>query len=305
MKRTILILASALVLVCCTDAGLATIDGRLSEGEQSLQQLTGRITTVEQTLLQINSDIRSLTVLRGGVTINSVEGGDESGWTLKLGDGTTVTVPPQGPKGNAPVISLDEEGFWMVDYGDGPVYILDVNGDKVSHVGYGESGSDAAFSPLLGVNEDGNWQVSYDGGATWDLLPDSAGNTVKAEVEIAETLFESVVTGEKSVTFTLKNGESFTLPLVVNFICSIQGASEVQNFASGQSRDFEVELEGVLQLFVTFPDGWSAKLAGTTLSVTAPAVTKVYFDSSESVALYAVSTDGHSAISSMKVAISE
>lgn len=301
-----MIVAAALALASCTDKDLTTIDGRLSSDEQALQQLGDRISSVEKTLLQINTDIRSLLLLRGGIIVNSLVGDDASGWVLTLGDGRKVTIPPQGPKGNAPVISMDDEGYWMVDYGNGPFYILDQDGHKVLNSGKGVPGRDADYSPILGVDDDGCWKISYDGGKTWQPLTDPDGKPVPTEIEIGETLFQSVSVVGNSVTFTLKGGETFTLPLVKNFLCAIQGADGVQQFAAGQTRDYTVQSEGVLETFVTCPSGWAAVLNGSTLSVTAAsAATKVYFDTEEYVALYAVSADGRSIVSSMKVAISE
>lgn len=305
MKNSFSILAAALVLVSCSDRELAAIDDRLADNEHALVQLAERITTVEQTVLQLNSDIRSLVVLRGGVTISGIEGNDAAGWTMTTGDGRTVVIPPQGSKGNAPVISLDDDGCWMVDYGNGPAYILDRNGNKVSQAGKGADGRDADSSPVLGVTGDGYWKVSNDSGATWELLADVDGNPVPVAVEIGETLFSSVKVEGNNVRIVVKNGASFAIPLVRNFICAISGVLPVESFTSGQTREFALRLEGVLELFVTCPEGWTAGVSDTTLRITAPAASKVYFDTEEYVAVYAVSTDGHSAAASMKVAITE
>jgi len=306
MKKIILLIATAcLATVSCTDDALTALDGRLTDSEKELQALGERISTVEQTLLQLNTDIRSLLFLSGGITVNKAEGNDTDGWMLTLGDGRKVTIPPQGPKGNAPVISQDDEGYWMVNYGDGPAYILDNNGNKVNQAGKGDNGHDAEFSPILGVTEDGYWQISYDGGIIWSLLLDVNGEFVPTKIEVGETLFQSVDVKDYEVTMTLKSGESFTLPLVKNFMCAIQGVTGIEQFSAGQTKEYTVQMEGIIELFVTGPNEWSTVLSGNTLSVTAPSATKVYFDTDEYVSIYAVSVDGHSVISSMKVAITE
>jgi len=305
MRKTILFLSACIALASCTDESLNRIDSRLDEGEQAVQKLGDRIYDAEQALLQINTDIRTLLVLRGGVTVNDIQGSDSQGWVLTLGDGRQVTVPPQGPQGNAPVVSMDEDGFWMIDYGSGPVYILDQEGNKVNQEGKGDPGRDAEYAPTLGVTEEGYWQVSYDGGDVWIPLLDVNGNPVPTLIKEGETIFDSVQVDDITVTFKLTNGETFTLPLVLNFLCSIQGASELETFAPGQTKEYTVQMEGISSIVVTAPNGWSTAFSGTTLSVTAPDVTKVYFDSEKYVSIYAISVDGHSVITSIKVAIAQ
>lgn len=305
MKRLLYIFAVATVVLSCSDKRLEEIDRRISEDEKALSELGERISTLEQTMLQINSDMRSLLILRGGVVISSVTGSDQAGWTLTLADGTTITIPPQGPKGNAPVFSLDEDGYWMVDYGQGAVYVLDQDGNKVSSIGVGQSGKDATSSPILSVSADGIWLVSYDNGETWEELLDTDGKPVPTTVEIGETLFQGVDVQGDSVTITIKTGEALTIPLVKHFLCSIEGTSGVEAFDPGQTRQFTVKMEGIAQLFVTCPDAWTVSLEGTVLSVTAPVQTKLYFDSEEYLAMYAVSISGHSTVASMKLTLNQ
>jgi len=305
MKKTTFLLAACLLAASCTDGSLTALDNRLSDDETALQTLGDRISGIEATMLQINTDVRSILVLRGALTVSKAEGSDADGWTLTFGDGRIVTVPPQGPKGNAPVISMDADGYWMAEYGKGAAYILDVNGNKVNQLGKGPAGRDADCSPILGVTEDGYWKISYDGGEIWMPLLDPDGSPVPTRIEIGETLFSSVKVLDGKVKMILKSGENFELPLVKNFICSIQGASSIEQFTSGQTKDYTLLMDGILDLAVTCPNGWKAVVSGTTLSVTAPVITKVYFDSEEYVSIYAISTDGHSVVSSMKVAITE
>lgn len=292
--------AALLAMASCSDKDLTAIDGRLSDSEKALQALSDRITTVEQTLLQINTDIRTLMILKGGKVVNKVEGSETAGWTLTLGDGRVVTIPPKGPEGNAPVIAIDGDGYWTVDYGNGPVFVLDPEGKKVPNYGTGLPGSDA-IGPMVGVDKDGFWKISYDEGQTWTLLLDGEGQPVPTEMKVGETLFESAEVVGSSVEIVVKNGETLVLPLVSNFLFSIRGVDSAQTFTPGQTREYALDMEGILQAVVTTPNGWSSSIEESTLKVTAAASTKVSFDSESCVAVYAVSMDGHSVITGFEV----
>lgn len=311
MKNRLLLTIFALgvlaIFAGCSDVSLDSIENRLDENEAAIRDLNTQISNAEQAILQLNKDIKTFQTLKGGVIISRISGSSSSGWTLMLSDGTTLTIPAQGESGNAPVLTLDDEGYWMIDYGDGAQYVLDVNGNKCSAIGKGNSGEDGV-TPMIGVDTDGFWQMSLDGGQTWVPVTDASGEKVSAIIHEVESLFDDVVIGETSILFILKNGTRFSVPLCRGFLCTIEGADAVQEFTSGQVREFAVTLEGVVSWIVTGPSGWKVKLSGNMLSVTAPVSTKAsdeLFDTDRNVAIYAVSADGRGTIAKIEVSISE
>ena len=303
----ILILGILAGLAACTDTSLDSVTSRLDENEAALRDLNSQISKVEQTVLQLNNDIKTFQTLKGGVVVSQISGSASAGWNLKLSDGKALTIPAQGDSGNAPVLTIDEQGYWMVDYGDGARYVLDVNGNKFSAIGRGNPGEDG-ITPLIGVDADGFWQMSLDGGQTWVPVTDASGEKVNAIIQEVESLFDDVVIGENSILFILKNGTRFSVPFSKGFLCSIEGSDSAQAFSYGQTREFSVALEGVVSSIVTGPSGWNVKLVGAKLSVTAPVSSKAsdeMFDTEKHVAVYAVSADGRSTIAKMEVSISE
>ena len=293
---------SAVFLTACTQ-DLDSINSRLDDDAKSLTDIQERLTEAEGKLGLINSDLHALTTLRGGIVVNKVEGSGSQGWKLTLSNGIVLTVPGTPDSfGNAPVVSVDAEGYWMVDYGGGAVYVLDIDGNKVSSIGHGESGKPGVdgLSPILGLDKDGFWTVSFDNGSTWQHVLNDSGNKVMAVITSGDSLFEGISAGGNTVIVTLKTGESFTVPLVPDFLCAIEGAGEHQIVPKGGTRTFNVQMKGVLSAVVTCPNGWTASLEDNVLTVGAPA-TKAYFSSENCVAIFAVNAAGYSTISKMTV----
>lgn len=310
MKKTLMMLASAaaaaLALAACDD-GAKDADDRLTDDEAALTELLERLSDVERRVMQLNVDISTFNTLRGGVVIYSATDGGSDGWAVTLSDGTSLHIYPQSGSGNAPVVSTDAEGYWMVNFGSGSVYVLDVDGNKVSCTGKGASGAAGTDgeSPILGIDSEGYWKISFDGGESWTRVLDSSGNAVLAVVQQHESLFENVVRDGGMIWFYMKNGEVLKVPVAEGFLCSIMNADGTQAFSAGQTRTFEVEMQGVAQAVVTGPSGWTVGLEGETLSVTAAATKAVSFDTEDCVAIFAVSSAGYSVISKIQVTISD
>lgn len=131
------------------------------------------MTALETIIPNINANVEALQVLVNGTTINSATQKDGV-WTLVLSNGETITLTAGSVGvGNPPVMSVDKDGYWMVDYGTGADYIL-MNGEKVKAVGTD------GITPVFGVDKDGYWTVSYDGGKTFTQVKGDDGNPVSA-----------------------------------------------------------------------------------------------------------------------------
>ena len=155
MKISRYILAFSAVGLLCG----ATACSDLSEVNDRLDVLEGKVQVLETVIPALNQNIEALQALAGGGTINKVEE-KEGVYTITLSNGETLTIN-QGAIGvaNPPVMSLDKDGYWMVNYGSGAEYLL-VDGQKVNATG------DNGVTPVFGVDADGYWTVSYDGGKT-------------------------------------------------------------------------------------------------------------------------------------------
>lgn len=290
MKKIITIIAAALALASCTQ-----------NIEKQLAGLESRVQALETQVAALNQNIEALQKLLSATTISSVSEKDNV-YTIVLSNGQTLTLN-QGSIGvaNAPVMSVDAEGYWMVNYGNGPEYLL-YNGQKVKAVGVD------GLTPQMSVDAEGYWTVSYDGGVTSTRVLDANGNPVKAVADgtVTDVFFSNVVYNEQDgvLVVTLKDGgREIVIPVVKDFYCEIKDASGIQTFSYGQSKPYTVELRGVATTVVSAPQGWKAVLAENTLTVTSPsAPTKATLaDSSKDVSILAVSAGGYTTISKIQV----
>lgn len=130
MKRifsTILFAAALAGLVACAD-----IDGLRSD----VDDLKSRVTALEKQVDIFNGNIETLQLLASSSTINTVtETAD--GYELLMSNGRIITLKNGADgEGVTPILSIDAEGYWMVDYRDGegfrPIFR---DGEKVKAVG--------------------------------------------------------------------------------------------------------------------------------------------------------------------------
>ena len=273
--------------------------------EKRIDEIDARVTALEKVTEALNENVAALQAIAEGKTINKVE--ENSGtYTITLSDGTELKLN-QGTEGmgKAPLLSIDDEGYWMADYqdGKGPQYILSASDEKV--IGRGQNG----VTPKFSVNAAGNWTVSYNGGKNWTEVLDENGKTVKAVAEGGESdsYFANVEYTDEALILTLKNGKSYTAPVVGGFLFKISGAPEGDvTFKYGEKKTFGIEQKGVFSTSVICPEGWNAWLTESILTVQAPAnaeaTTKaVIADSRKDVSVIAISEAGHIAIAKVQV----
>jgi len=284
------------VALSCTDT---------SDLKVRLDELESRVTSLEKVVSALNGNVESLQAVIEGKTINSVE---EAGgvYTITLSNGQVLTLT-QGSVGigKAPIMSVDKNGYWMVDYqdGKGSVYLL-YEGNKVVAVGHD------GITPVFSVSADGYWTVSYDEGKTFKEVKDVNGNFVKAVAEGSgeDSYFAGVSYTDEALTLTLKNGEQYVAPVVGGFLFKINSGEGDQVFKYGEKKTFGIEKKGISDAVVICPTGWKAWFSDLILTVQAPdkpaEETKATIaDSRKDVSVIAYSQAGHIAVSKVKVYI--
>ena len=292
ISKYILAFSAAGLLIgsaACTD---------LSELEDRVDSLESRVQALENVLPALNANIEALQALAGGGTINKVEEKDGV-YTITLSNGETLTIN-QGSIGvaNPPVMSLDKDGYWMVDYGKGAEYLL-VNGQKVNATG------DNGVTPVFGVDAEGYWTVSYDGGKTFTQVLGADEKPVLAvPQEGADEYFANVSYDGKTFTIELKDGQKITLPVVPTFFFSIEVEGE-QVLQAGETKIYPVTSEGVVSAtVVSKPAGVEVSLDDKSLTVRALAATKaVSADTRKDISVLALSAEGFATIAKMQVTV--
>lgn len=290
-------------------AGLFAGCTDLDDIKEKIDELDGRLTALETITTNLNNNIEAMQALYNGTTINSATSADGV-WKIVLSNGETITLT-QGSIGigNAPVMSVDKDGYWMVDYdgkdGNAPQYVM--NGEnKVLAVG-----TDGK-TPVFGVDSQKYWTVSYDGGATFERILDAEGKPVSAlpEGEIQDPYFADVKMENGELKVILRSGEELIVPVISDFLCSIESVG-VQLFNYGDSKPYNVTLKGVKSTIISVPDGWSAVLGEPSgekavLTVTAPVLTKAAIaDSRSDISILAFSNQGFATIAKMNVSLSD
>ncbi len=294
-SRFHIILLSAALSVCfaaCSD---------LKEIEDRLDSLESRVQAIENLLPALNGNIEALQKLAGGGTINSVSEKDGE-YTLVLSNGDTLRLA-QGSIGigNAPVMTIDSDGYWMVDYGKGAEYLLS-GGSRIKA---------ESSTPEIGVDSEGFWTVRYDG-ADFERLKDESGNPISARPDAdSDAFFRSVkVEGDRFVVVTA-DGRTITLPIEPDFMYAIKrnGAivTDVVTLLYNEPVIFEIESKGVASVSVVArPDGVEVTLTETGMTVEAVYDnTKASADTRKDIAILAVSANGFASIAKVLVEIDE
>lgn len=264
----------------------------MAEIVERVDNLENRVTILESRISSLNSNIEALQVLSGETVINSVEKDEDTGtYTITLSNNEKLTIT-QGSMSATPVLSINADGYWTVDYNDGNGARL-LDGRQIP-----ATGKDGV-TPKFNVDKDNFWIVSYDNGKTFIQVLDETGNPVSAVPEdgsvAGDSFFSEVAADNESgiFTLTLHDGKEIVLPIVPDFMCAIENNGGIQIFKGGETRTWNMLLKGVTvdDCIVSAPEGWVAFVSEDILSVTAPeqeAVTKsVIADSRTDVAVLA------------------
>lgn len=297
MNKTLKGLASVLAF-----ASLTGCNG-LSDLENRVNVLESKVEAFETVLDVLNGNVSTMQALIDtSIPVTSVS---EAGgvYTLVFADGTSATLA-QGSEGVGvtPVVSIDEAGYWTVNYGNGPEYIYKDQAKTQKVKAEGENAS----VPVFGVDASGDyWTVSTDGGKTFTPVKDGEGNPVPVQISGSgqASFFEEVSYENDVFTVKLKDlGKVLEIPVISSFYFRIEGSDVAQEFAYGQTRTFRIEQKGVASTLLTVPDGWSGSLSGETLTLTAPLMTRsLTVDSSSEVSVLATSAKGYAVVAKMKV----
>ena len=293
MKKNLLLISALALLaaVSCED---------ISGLEERMGDLESRVSALETQIGALNSNVEGTVELMEAGTISSAV--EAAGvWTITLSDGRKITLTAGSlGVGNTPVMTIDAEGYWQVDYGTGKNYVL--NGtEKVK-----ATGADGV-TPVFGVNAAGNWTVSYDGGTTATEVKGADNKPVSAlpggGSSVDDPYFNNVSYVDGVFSLTLKDNTVLTVPVVADFLCAITGAETEQVFTLNETNNFPVTMKGVAQAIVSAPERWNATLSDNMLSVTSPAtLTRATLaDTRSDVSILAFSGTGYAVVAKLHV----
>ena len=251
--KTILACSVGLVLAGCAkeydDSALQNdvknLKSQIEQIQNDIRSLNGQVTGLKETIEQWK---------KGGYVENIQELADKTGYTITFVGGKTVTLyhGTKGENGQAPTLKADTDGnfYWAMD-GE---FIL-VDGKKVP----------AAVAPVFSVNADGDLIMTLSGKET------NLGHVQGTPGPAGESLFEKIEPGENTVIFTLKGGETFSIPIAKAFKLVI--AQPEQEVTAGQKLEIAYTVQNGNESTVVdcFAGGnYTAKIADGKVIVTVP-----------------------------------
>ena len=219
---------------CAKEYDDSALKGEVSSLKTELENLRSSISS-------INSQIAGLTATieewkKGGYVQSIQELSDKSGYTITFVGGKTVTLyhgqkgdpgdpgtpgtpgdpgspgtpgdpGTPGQDGKTPSLKMDTDGifYWTID-GE---FIL-VDGQKVP----------ANVVPIFSINDDGDLIMTI-GDKTTNL-----GHVKGTDGTSGDSLFEKIEPGDDGVVFTLKGGDSFTIPFAKAFKLVIENPAQ-------------------------------------------------------------------------------
>lgn len=222
---------------------------KVDDLKDDVNDLKDRVTLMEEQVKILNDNVEVMAYVLDTQqkTISKVEpSADKSQFTITLSDGSTMTLTVGKPgKVEQPTISVDENGYWVV------------NGIFTGVKAVGEDGKNGEGYPEFRV-EKGKWQVRF-GESGWSDVP---GDYDLGTESLGDQFFESASLSGDGTVFTIvgTDGQVYTFPVVASLVCEIKNNDAVVDFEYDSVQEFNVKISGGEPLAPIYPAGWRAEL---------------------------------------------
>lgn len=222
---------------------------KVDDLKDDVNDLKDRVTLIEEQVKLLNDNVEVLSYVLDPQqkTINGVKPSDDNTqFTITLSDGSTMTLTVGKPgKVEQPTISVDENGYWVV------------NGIFTGVKAVGEDGKNGEGYPEFRV-EKGKWQVRF-GESGWSDVP---GDYDLGTESLGDQFFESASLSDDGTVFTIvgTDGQVYTFPVDASLVCEINNDDAVATFDYDSVREFDVKISGGEPLAPIYPAGWRAEL---------------------------------------------
>lgn len=220
---------------------------KVDDLKDDVNDLKDRVTLIEEQVKILNDNVEVFAYVLDSQqkTISSVTESDGQ-YIITLSDGSTMTLTVGKPGSVVqPTISVDENGYWLV------------NGLSTGVKAVGENGDNGEGYPEFRVYE-GRWQVRF-GDGEWS---DVAGGDLGTGTSLGDQFFESASLSDDGTVFTIvgTDGQVYTFPVVASLVCEIRNNDAVVDFDYDSVKEFDVKISGGEPLAPIYPAGWRAEL---------------------------------------------
>lgn len=238
LKAMALVAVVGVAAVSCAEAYDDT------ELKQQVADLAERVTNLEE---RLDSEVTALRALIDEkVALAEVQ--EDGAWKFTLADGKALTLYPEYVENGLTVVTEDGVQYWAKVEGNVTTILTDANGNKVAFHN----------APELRVNAENIIEVSVDGGKSWVATQ-------------APSLFAAIDVKDNHACLTLQNGEELKFALYEQVSFNVNG--NALYVAPLGSEKVTMTLDGIVEILpLVVPEGWSVKIDGLIMTVTAPAV---------------------------------
>ena len=228
--------------------------------------------------------------LQNQLFIDSYEKTD-NGYTLKMSDGTELTVYSGLPDEDIPVLGVSEDGYWT--------YTLNGETIKLSSKAKPEDGKDGE-TPTISIDEEGYWCYTIAGGETQRI---GGPYNIADITKIPGSIFADVVVKDNVMTFSFAGGGTTDIPLLGGLNMTFaDGATSLTSVTIAKNTLKELKVEQInVDKIIIDPTPLMIDLTDTSLTIQTTGVDPGVYD----VHFQIFSKEGYRLIKSLKVTVSE
>ena len=286
MKKILILILSLLPVITFT-----ACDDK-DDIRKDINELNTRLDALTDNLESLNTSIKSFQEAMQGIVLITEYSMDEKGnYTLKMSDGTELTVYSGLPDEDIPVLGVSEDGYWTYTF----------NGEtiKLSSKAKPEDGKDGE-TPTISIDEEGYWCYTIAGGETQRI---GGPYNIADITKIPGSIFANVVVKDNVMTFSFAEGGTTDIPLLgglnMTFADGVTSLTSV-TIAKNTLKELKVEQINVDKIIID-PTPLMVDLTDTSLTIQTTGVDPGVYD----VHFQIFSKEGYRLIKSLKVTVSE
>lgn len=259
---------------------------------KNIDELNARLDALTNDLESLNTSISSFQdAMQGLVLIIGYSMDEKGNYTLKMSDGTELTVYSGLPNEDIPVLGVSEDGYWTYTF----------NGETITLPSKAkpEDGKDGE-TPTISIDGEGYWCYTIAGGETQRI---GGPYNIADITKIPGSIFADVVVKDNVMTFSFAGGGTTDIPLLGGLNMTFaDGATSLTSVTITKNTLKELKVEQInVDKIIIDPTPLTIDLTDTSLTIQTTGVDPGVYD----VHFQIFSKEGYRLIKSLKVTVSE